>query len=364
VRENLGWYPSPVNLGENLVSKSLFGIGLIALIAVGCKGGNSSSGEVLAIVNGETIPMSSYFKTMERKQRVSAVVNPASLTVDTGSGRVLPQVALVEVRPSLAFQALQECIANEIIRQVAKDQGVYPTPQQVEAEIKLEEERNPNFVKDTSKDGLSIEQIKNELALRLARLGLQAKGVTVTDAEVDAFIKENPVTFTQPAAADLIYMEVADEKTKALADKELKEGQMFAAVAQHYSLQANGKEVGFKFPVRNINSMAPALQKLINETPEFNATKWVYDDGTKHWVKFYVQRKTKAQPVPITNYIKQMVKRELQRKKGTRANDPDKRVADALKTAKIEIKVKYLEEPWKKAFTELTKNKEEKPAAK
>ena len=338
-----------------MIKKSLFCVCLAAVALIGCKGGGNS-GVDLAVVNGQVIPMSDYFKTMERKARLTALVNPATLQVDTASGRVMPQIAVVEVRPAMAFQALQECIANEIIRQVAKDEGVFPDDKAVEAEIKLEEERNPNFVKDLSKDGLSVEQIKSELALRLARIGLQSKGVTVTDAEVDKFIKENPASFTQPASADLLYMEVADEKTKALADKELREGQLFAAVAQHYSLQPGGKQAGFRFPIRAINQMAPALQKLVNETRELSATNWVFDDATKHWVKFYVQTKTKATPVPITNYLKQMVKRELLKRKGTRANDPDKRVAEKLKTSKIEIKVKYLEEPWKTAFAKLTQS--------
>jgi len=346
-----------------LIKKSLFGIGLAALALTGCnKGASATGGDILATVNEVSIPMDDYFKTMERKSRVTAVVNPANLSVDQGSGRVLPQVSVVEIRPSLAFQALQECIANEVIRQVAKDEGVYPSAEDVDKEIKLEEERNPNFVKDTSKEGLTIEQIKSQLALRLARLNLQTKGTTVTDEEVSQFIKENPADFTQPATADLLYMEVRDTNDRDLADKELKEGQMFAAVAQHYSVQKNGKEDQFRFPERVINRMAPALQKLVAENKEFTATKWVYDDATKHWVKFYVQRKNNAQPVNITNYIKQMVRRELMKKKGNRANDPDKRVADKLKLAKIEIKVKYLEEPWKKAFAELTKPQEQ-PAA-
>lgn len=335
-----------------MIKRSLFSVGLAAVALAGCKGGGSS--EELAVVNGQSIPMSSYFKTMERKSRVTAVVNPAQMQVDPGSGRVLTQVMVVQVNPSLAFQALQECIANEIIRQVAKDEGVFPNEKAVDAEIKLEEERNPNFIKDLSKDGLSVEQIKSELALRLARLGLQAKGVKISDEEVDKYIKDNPAAFTQPATADLLFIQVADEKTRDLADKELKEGQMFAVVAQHYSLQPGGKAAGFKFPVRIVSQMSQALQKMVGETREFSATKWVYDDGTKNWVKFYVQRKTKATPVPITNYLKQMVRRELEKKKGTKANDPDKRVAEKLKTSKIEIKVKYLEEPWKEAFARLT----------
>ncbi len=345
-----------------MIKKSLIGIGILSLAMVGCNK-DGGSGEVLAIVNGQTIPMSDYFKTMERKGRLTALVNPQGLAVDPGSGRVGPQITVVEPRPSLAFQALQECIANEIIRQVAKDESVFPAPEDVEKEIKLEEERDPNYVKNLSQEGLSIDQIKSELGLRLARLNLQGKGVTVTDADVDAYVKENPVAFTQPATADLQYIEVANEKNRDAAEKELKEGQMFPAVAQHYSIQPSGKDVQFRFPVRVISQMAPALQKLVAETKEFTATKWVYDDGNKHWFKFYVQKKTKAQPVQMNNYLRQMVKRELQRTKGTRANDPNKRIADKLKTAKIEIKVKYLEEPWKKAYAELTKPQEDqKPA--
>ncbi len=329
---------------------------LVLVFAAGCGKKESTDGDVLAVVNGQSIPLNNYYKTMERKQNVTAEVNPAQLRVDPGSGRLVPQVTLVKVEPSLALQALQECLVNEIVRQVGKDDGIYPNEADINAEIKLQEERNPNFVKDASQSGFSLEQIKNDLALSLVRTRLQSKGVTVTDDEVSKFIKDNPGTFTQPALADLLYIEAPDVKTKDLADKELKEGQMFAAVAQRYSVQANGKEMKFAFPVREMNRMTPMLQKLVEKTREFSATDWVQDGGTKRWVKFYVSKKTKAQPVKITNYVREMVKREVLRSKGLRANDPDKRVADKLKTAKIEIKVKYLEEPWKSVFKSLTKD--------
>lgn len=346
-----------------MIKKSLIGVSF-ALIVAGCGsgGGGSAQSDVLAIVNGETIPMLDYYKTMERKGRVTALVNPQTLTVDSQNGRVMPQVTMVQPQPSLAIQALQDCLVNELIRQVAKDEGVFPKPTDVDAEIKLQEERNPNFIKDATKTGLSIDQIKSEIALSLARLGLQSKGVTVTQEEVDKYIKDNPAAFTEPAKASLLYIEVADEATKALVDKELKEQQAFPAVAQHYSMQANGKETGFRFPTENIKDMPAALQKLVGETREFSTTKWVQDGATKHWVKFYVTRKVKATPITINNYIKQMVKRELMRTKGTRANDPDKRVADKLKTAKIEVKVKHLADSWTEIFKQITKAQDQKPA--
>lgn len=347
-----------------MIKKSLIAVSF-ALIVAGCgKGGASGSdGEILAVVNGESIPMLDYYKTMERKARITAMVNPSALRADPQSGRLVPQVSLVQVQPSLAIQALQDCLVNELIRQVAKDEAVYPKPADVDAEIKLQEERNPNFIRDASKTGLSIDQIKSEIALSLARLGLQSKGVTVTPEEVDKYIKDNPVAFTEPAKASLLYIEVADEANKALVDKELKAGQTFPVVAQHYSMQPNGKETGFRFHTETIKDMPTALQKLVAETREFASTKWVQDGGTKHWVKFYVNRKMKATPISINNYIKQMVKRELMRAKGSRANDPDKRVAEKLKTAKIEVKVKHLAESWTEIFKQITKAQEQQPPA-
>lgn len=342
--------------------KPLVLISLAALAIVGCKGGDSvggASGDVLAVVNGESVPMMDYYRTMERSQLVTAVVNPNQLQVDPAT-RVPPvQVMKVQVQPSLGLQALRDCIYNTVLKQRAKDQGVYPTDDAVQKEIEFQQKRNANFVKDLNTNGFTVEQIKSEIALVLAKFNLQTKGATVTAADIDAYIKENTNKFTVPAQAALIMIEVPDEKTRDLAQKEIAEGQMFSAVAQHYSIQANAKALNYRYPSANVQDFPPILRTLIDKTKEFAATGWQRDPTTKHFVNFYVERKVPSKKMTIDDTIKELVRRELLTKKGSDANDLNKQMADALKASKIEIKVKYLDEPWKKAFAELSKTKEE-----
>ncbi|MBC8065988.1 MAG: SurA N-terminal domain-containing protein [Chlorobia bacterium] len=342
-----------------MIRKPFIGLCFAAFAVIGC--GKGGDGDVLAVVNGETIPMAEYFKTMERKSRVTAMVDPQTMRVDQSSGRIAPQVIVVQVQPSIAFQALQDCIVNTVVKQLAVDEGVYPSEADIEKEIKLQEIRRPTLVKDLSGEGLSIDQIKHDLGISLAQHNLKSKGVTVTNEEVQTYIKENPKEFTVPASAELLYMEVQDDKTRDLADKELKEGQLFAAVAQHYSLQPEGKEKQFRFPISNISQMNPTIQKLVGATRELTASTWIQDPQSKRWFKFYVGRKTPAKLATLDEFAKELVKRALKERKGGRANDLDKRVIEKLKGASIAIEVKYLQEPWKKAFENLTKSANAKP---
>ena len=49
-----------------------------------------------------------------------------------------------------------------------------------------------------------------------------------------------------------------------------------------------------------------------------------------------------------------MLKRKLMADKGSQVNDVNKRIADKLKTSKIEVKVDYLKDPWKKVYDSMT----------
>jgi len=346
-----------------LIRKSLFGLGLAALAVTGCSRG---SDDVLAVVDGESIPMSTYHKKLEMKNSVVALVDPSRLNVDPASGQIMRQLTEVSIDPSyrLGVQALRDCINEVIARHVAKDEGVYPTKDQIEAEIKFQQSRKPKYVQDLSDAGLSTEDIRDMLGLQMATMNLWSKGVNVSKEEVDQFIKENPDRFREPEQAALLMIEVDDPKKKDLADKELKEGQFFKTVAQHYSVQRDGKSNDFRFPETVVDRFPPALKALIAKTNEFGTTDWQFDKPSNHWVKFYVERKVKSKMINIDDYVREMIRRDLLLNKGMKSNDVNKRLADKLKGSKIEVKVKYLEGPWKKLYDSLTaKNPGSNPAA-
>ena len=336
-------------------NKFAFLAGVASLAIYGCGGGDSGR-ETLAVVNGVNIPLTEYYRTMERKRTVVAQVNPNNLGVNPSTGRVAVQDAVVTLNPSMAFQALQECIANELIKQVAMDEGVYPKAEEIDAEIKLQEEEDPAFVKKKSEDGLTIDQIKSELALSLARYKLQSKGVTVTDAEVSDYIKQQPQLNTVPAGVEALYIVVVDPKLRAIVDKELKQGAAFASVAGRYTADPTGKDKGFKIRAF-INQLPAYMRSAVEKTNPDSATPWLKNPESNQFYKFYVLRKNKATPRELKNRERVLIKRALEIERGRRGKDADKQIQDKLKSSKIEVKVKYLQEPWRKVFTELTKAK-------
>lgn len=326
---------------------------MAAIAVAGCSRG---AGDTLATVNGESIPMADYYKTLEMKSSVIGVVDPSRLNVDPTTGQIVRQVTEVPIDSGyrLSVQALRDCIYQTLTEQLAKDEGVYPKKEEVDDEIKFQTQRKPTYVQDLSASGLSVDQIKRNLGLQMATLRLWSKGVTVTPDEVDQAIKNNPQQFTEPEQAILSMIEVPDEKTRDMAEKELKESQLFTSVAQHYSVQPDGKARNYRFPETVVSRFPKLLQDLVAKTPEFTQTAWQQDPPTKHWVKFYIERKAKAKPINIDAYVKEMVKRDLLLKKGSQANDLNKRLMDKLKASKIEVKVKYLQDPWKKLQDSLT----------
>ncbi|MFZ4507399.1 MAG: SurA N-terminal domain-containing protein [Fimbriimonas sp.] len=318
----------------NLDSK--FAVLLIAgvLLSAGC--GGKSEGNI-AIVNGEAITSEEFNNYLQRKPIVQ-VLGPRG-----------PSEA--QVAAPLGFQALRDMVNRRILTQLAKDDNVYPTSADIEAELSFQTKRRPNFVRDLTDAGMTLTMIKQDLTLDLCRERILSKGVTLTDADVDKYIKENPKAFMDPELADLYWIVLTDKNKIAEVDRQLGAGQPFALVATRFSAQPDARASQGRYPERRVDSMPDRLQKLIRATPEGRQTAWLQDGQNQ--VKFYVEKKTPGRKIEIDDTIRTLVKRQLAVQRGTQANDLPKRMRDKLKAANITIELVQLRDPWKKAFDSL-----------
>ncbi|MBL8039893.1 MAG: SurA N-terminal domain-containing protein, partial [Chthonomonas sp.] len=201
--------------------KQLIWIPLLAAVAVGLAG-CSRGGEKLATINGETITLEQFHKYLETK---------GSVRVRTANG----QVGAAEVAESLGFQALQDMIQQKLVLQMAKDEGVYPTDKDLEAEVEFQKKRNPNFLKVLTSQGLSIDDIRARLRVDLAREKLITRGLNVKTEEAEKYIADNPKEFVDPATADSLVIFVSKEAKRKEVDAELARGMEFKIVATRYS---------------------------------------------------------------------------------------------------------------------------------
>lgn len=322
--------------------------GLFALCVAGCSGGSSAPvEEPLVTVNGVVIPKSEYYARLERKPRV---------TVMSQQG---PQMATVA--GSLGSQMMQDLINEEIMLQLVKEDKNVPTDADVQAELANQEKENPKFVSTLATQGVTLDEIKHQIKLALVQERLITKGVTVTEAEIDKFIKDNPQRFMDPEKAKMLWLGVSDATKKGLVDKDLKAGKDFRSVALQYTESPEAKQNGAQFDVEIVQQLPPDIQVAVQKTAVDKATDWIQVQGK--WFKFFVQSKTPAKKWDITPEVKNRVKRELAAQRGQMTNDVNKRVFEKLNASKIDVTPKHLRDPWEKQLAEVKQQMAQQEAA-
>ncbi|HLO97571.1 MAG TPA: peptidylprolyl isomerase, partial [Fimbriimonas sp.] len=262
------------------VKTSISLIGL-AVVLAGCKGGGN---EVYAVVNGESISKEEYISHLERKINV---------LVQTQQGPITAQVA-----QPLNFQALNDLVNQRLLLQMAKEEGVLPTSQDVQTELGFQEQKTPGFVKTLTSQGLTMTDIKNELMINLCRYKILSKGVTISEEQVNKYIKDNPKRFENPKTVDLTWIVVRSEKDKATVDSDLRANQIFSTVAKVNSVAPNGPV----YPSRVYDQFPPRLKQVVDSLPEGGTSEWLQDSGS--WVKFHVEKKTAASKLEIKPWMK------------------------------------------------------------
>ncbi len=319
---------------------AIAGIGLFSLI--GCGRGASTSG-VVATVGNDPITAEDFYDYMEFKRGMRVQVQ--------GQAVELP------VADTVGFQVLQDLVTQKLLLQWAKEEGAMPTDQDVKNEIDFQKQLNPRFVQDLTANGMTLEQVKNNLRLDLAREKILTKGITVTREEANDYIVNNPKNFMEPATADTMWIWVRDEATKKLADKELVSGQAFKTVAMHYSVDPAAKLRQATFGQRRLDGLKPEIRKAIDKAGIGQQTDWVKLEQAG-FAKFYIEKKEPEKKRVIDEAVKKSVMRAIALDRGTKAIDFEKRLNERLKSTKIDVQRQSLQVPWKTQL-ELIKRAEE-----
>jgi SurA N-terminal domain/PPIC-type PPIASE domain len=288
----------------------------LAFFITGCKGGGGG-GEVMATVNGETISKDEYISHLERKVQV---------LVQSQNGP-----AQVPVAQPLNFQALNDLVNQKLLLQMAKKENVLPTEADITAEMQFQVSKRSDFVAALTGQGLTITDIKDELMISLARHKLLSKGVTISDAQIDAYIRENPKQFENPKLVDLTWIVLKNAADKAKVDSDLKTGQTFAIVAKNFTTAPSGPQ----YPSREYDKFPARLKGVVDKLAENGTSDWL-QDGTS-FVKIHVEKKTPASKLDIKPWMKTEISRLLAEQKGSAAMDIDKRLLNSRKAAAIVI---------------------------
>lgn len=289
---------------------------------------------MVAIVNGTPITQAEYVRYLMLKPTV---------TVQSNRG---PQEAAVSF--PLGFQALNDIVKQKLVVQMAKQEGVYPSDADLNKEIDFRKENDPNWVPNLQRQGLDLGMIKEALAVEMSRDNLIGKDVTVTDADIDQYKKMHPAEFMKPASMDLQWILVSSEAAKKQVDSQLSNGQRFDLVAQQFSEFPGARDSRGAYPTNDPRRMSPDLLKVVNKLEPLHSSDWQVANGSqgKGWAKFYLVKKTNAEPIEYTDHVKEMVRRRIRTQKGSGARDLGTEIMSQEKTGKIEVKMSGLQNTW------------------
>ncbi|HVL39323.1 MAG TPA: peptidyl-prolyl cis-trans isomerase, partial [Fimbriimonadaceae bacterium] len=291
----------------------------------------------------------------------SYLATKSQVEVVLGNG----QRATAPVAGSLAFQALKDMLQQKALLQMAKDEGVAPTEEDVKKELEFQKKLDPDYVKKRRSLGYTLEQINKQLEVALAHERLVTKGITISKDEVDQYIANNKQLFREPETVDMQWIFVRTREKLDKVEDELRKGAIFASVAQQYGEQPRAKEDGGRFTSNRVLDRFPVeLKNLINKTEVGRVTNDTSAAAVKGWTKlndgfakFYVERKTPAKDITIDETRRKLVERQLAMERGAAATNLDMRLADRLVEAKVAIEDKLLKEQWERFVKDLKERK-------
>ncbi len=252
-------------------------------------------------------------------QKVVAAVNGVQITQDQ---------LFIRLQEAAGQQAVHKMVEEELQLQFAAKEGVAPTDAQVDARYKAIQ-KDPRFLPALRASGMSLEDYKHSLRVRLAQANVVTQKVTVTDAEVQDFYKtqsdpNNPqAQFYKPATMTFRVIATASQATaqRALSDLNVS-NTPFELVASTYSIDPSKSVGGLIAPLQRGRS--PLSQNPALEASLFNLkVGQVFGPVSfnKGWWIFRCEDKSLGQALPFDS-IKEEAVLGAEIVKGTKINGP------------------------------------------
>lgn len=310
-------------------------------------GCGSKAGEEVANVNGESVGLEDLHKYLQTK--------PSFLIQVPNGGIVSAQLSSTP-----AFQALQDLISRRILTQLAKDEGVSPTPADVDRELEFRKKVDAQYVAKQMAMGIVLQQIKDQIAIDLAQERILSKGIKVDEAEARKFIAENPSQFTYPEELEVYYIQANSDDTRKKVDSDLQLGKPFQTVAMQYSesptVREDNARLGGGSPTYT-DRLQPELKKQLAKLPEAKHTGWIKVQNG--WMMFYLDKRKPARKMTVDQVLIERVQRMLRMQKGRLAVDLDRRVRKKIIESKLTIKDKTLKNLWERYIAALKRQEEQ-----
>jgi parvulin-like peptidyl-prolyl isomerase len=269
-------------------------------------------------VNGEKISKDEFYQRLER------------VPVQTQQG---PQPA--------GRYVIQQIISEKLIQQLAKEKGVPASEQQVTRKVDFIKKQNGGDLRRfLGERGMTLDELKQQLALQQAIVNLYTKSVKVSDAEVQA---EYNKALNAPGSGlkrpEQVMVSAVITNSKEKMDRAyamLKKGQEFGAVAMRMSEVPGAKasQGRLDWVARNDRRLPPQVSAAIFALEPGKYTQPMRVD--KQWVLFRADQRRPAKTTALAE-IKDMLREQIAMAKASKNNAFQKEMTAFAKKSDIVV---------------------------
>lgn len=215
---------------------------------------------------------------------------------------------------------LHEFVTQKLLEKEAKAQGINVTDQEREAYIEEIQRQNhvdrEHFVDLLKSRGLGFEQYKTQVTYDILRTRLfQAKlrqKATISDQDVERYLAEHPDRRPQSGQAHIQQVFLANDASLSLgpdASARAKLEEIRAAVKSGTALQKAAGESFRDLGYVNPEDLLPELSAAADKLEAGQISEVIETD--KGFYLVYVSEKLKGEDVPITDELKEEIRKEL-----------------------------------------------------
>jgi len=269
----------------------------------------------IAVVNGKEIKYGDYYRRMEMLEGV----RKSGQNIDMPPG----------------FLTLDAMLTESIVLQLASEKGVAPSDVEVANETATRLKRQPDLLDKWKATGRTEAELRAKIRYELTQFKLQTMGVTVTDSEIDQYVKDDPAVLTTPAMYTLRIIVVESAIDKLSVDDQLKKGVTFGKVAETLSIDES-KTRGGAFGSFPLQLLPEGLRKVVQGKTKGQTTDWFPFD--KYQGKIWVEDLKPESKKTLTPELRADLRVELLLFKGRIKNNLPKMVSDARQKAVVDIK--------------------------
>jgi hypothetical protein len=291
---------------------------------------------IVMVVNGEEIKGAEYYRRMEYLQGVGVKIGNSFSEFPPG------------------FLTIQQIINERLTFALAKEKGVFPTDEEVDAEIKVRQAENPTMLEKWTSGGGNLDELKYQLRVQIAQFKIQTFGITITDTEVEDHYKEHPDLFTSPKQYRLRLIAVASSDDTKSVDQDLAAGKDFGEIAKAKSVDVS-KVIGGEYGTIADYNLDTAAQQAIAAIKIGQTTKWLTTapaGGAGTYLKFLLEDIIPPKKHDLDAQLRRSIRRQLMVDKGRVKNSNVARELDLERAkAKIDIKQAEFADAYKKYIT-------------